>query len=190
MDTFTEQELALLTEKQKPTIKLLEELQEGLVALNKAWDEGIQNALSAGTLKPTKKVIDLSVLIEGIDCEFMYGGKLTPKVWFVDKLTEIHNEANTYKPSLQGYTTYCRPRMNHKHAWDGGECPLPEGFEIKVWYRSGAVSTGKVGSRYWGHDTDDCDIIYFEVLRVADDYVMPWEVSDVLYDTNRNNNSV
>ncbi|MFT5518608.1 MAG: hypothetical protein ACI9RI_000874 [Oceanospirillaceae bacterium] len=179
MNTFTAPELALLTEKQKPTIKLLEELQEGLVALNKAWDEEIQNALSAGILKPTKKVIDLSVLIDSqIDCEFKYGGSLTPKSWFIDKLTEIHNEANTYKPSLQGYTTYCRPRMNHKHAWDGGNCPLPEGFVVEVWWRDGSddVRTINRGNGlYWGHNNHASDIIHFKVLRVADGYVMPGE---------------
>jgi hypothetical protein len=129
--------------------------------------------------KPKKKVIDLSVLIDSqIDCEFKYGGKLTPQVWFVDKLTEIHNEANTYKPSLQGYTTYCRPRMNHIHAWQGGECPLPEGFMVKVWCRDmrKSLSGNRATEFNWTYDSDSReDIIAFEVLGVADGYVMPWE---------------
>ena len=129
-------------------------------------------------IKPAKKVIDLSVLIDSqIDCEFKYGGSLTPKAWFIDKLTEIHNEANTYKPSLQGYTTYCQPRMNHIHAWQGGECPLPEGFRVKVWFRNTLYTPADrpATSIRWCHDGDLDDIIYFEVLGLADGYVMPWE---------------
>ena len=52
--------MSILTEKQKSVIGLLEELLVGLKALDKAWDEAIDNALLAGDLKPTKKAIDLS----------------------------------------------------------------------------------------------------------------------------------
>ena len=124
-------------------------------------------------IKPTKKVIDLSVLIEsGIDCEF----SLDNRFWYVDKLSQILREG--YSGKVYAEWKYCRPRMNHIHAWQGGECPLPEGFKVKVWYRDG--STGDAGDAdklklRWSCESVNSDIIAFEVLGLADGYVMPWE---------------
>ena len=130
-------------------------------------------------IKPTEQVIDLSVLIEsGIDCEF------SDDCWqahsYIDILTDIDRNA------VHPYTTddvdlsynKCRPRMNHIHAWQGGECPLPEGFKVKVWYRDG--STGDAGDAdklklRWSCEAVNSDVIQFEVLGLADGYVMPWE---------------
>ena len=130
-------------------------------------------------IKPTQKVIDLSVLIEsGIDCEF------TDNCWqvysYIDILTDI--ECTAAHP----YTTddvdlsynKCRPRMNHIHAWQGGECPLPEGFRVKAWLRDGGEKPIETLVNYltWSHgNVTSRDIIAFEVLGLADEYVMPWE---------------
>ena len=123
--------------------------------------------------KPTKKIIDLSVLIEsGIDVE----GSNGMGIWFVDKLHTIRDPApdsGKYECQVDAAYDKCQPRMNHKHAWPEGECPLPEGFEVKVWFRSGGhtVVTTRSGN-YWGINGDT---MCFEVLGVADGYVMPWE---------------
>ena len=137
-------------------------------------------------IKPTKKVIDLSVLIEsGIDCEFNddIGDRTT-----IGKLLEI-NEYHFY-PYTTGNSRadeyeQCQPRMNHKHAWQGGECPLPEGFRVKVWLRDDKKPKpfiAKVERVTWEHRLNTVldsntgyDIIAFEVLGLADGYVMPWE---------------
>ena len=135
-------------------------------------------------IKPTKKVIDLSVLIEsGIDCEFWHSSRY-PNQNEVGKLGKFTNLNNGWfystlsvpylpKANKNGQWKYCKPRMNHKHAWPEGECPLPEGFEVKVWFRSGGhtVVTTRSGN-YWGINGDT---MCFEVLGVADGYVMPWE---------------
>ena len=124
--------------------------------------------------EPAKKVIDLSVLIEsGIDCEFSDSGD---KNWHINKVAEGIYQGSLYSTELGEYFEQCRPRMNHKHAWPEGECPLPEGFEVKVWFRSGGhtVVTTRSGN-YWGINGDT---MCFEVLGLADGYVMPWEVSD------------
>tara|TARA_R110000787_G_scaffold122041_1_gene232941 strand:- start:164 stop:667 length:504 start_codon:yes stop_codon:yes gene_type:complete len=126
--------------------------------------------------KPAKKVIDLSVLIEsGIDCEFNDGSFdiFSP----ISKLTKIKDCKYPYA-SVSEASRFCQPRMNHKHAWQGGECPLPEGFRVKVWFRDGSESTRSIASGnglYWGQNNHGSDIIAFEVLGVADGYVMPWE---------------
>ena len=123
-------------------------------------------------IKPTKKVIDLSVLIEsGIDCEFSDSGD--DKNWHINKVAEGIYQDSLYGTELGEYFEQCQPRMNHKHAWPEGECPLPEGFEVKVWFRSGGhtVVTTRSGN-YWGINGDT---MCFEVLGLADGYVMPWE---------------
>ena len=123
-------------------------------------------------IKPTKKVIDLSVLIGSqIDCEFSLNGEF----WYVDKLSQILREG--YSGKVYAEWKYCRPRMNHKHAWQGGECPLPEGFMVNVWFRNNQYQPNEhlSASVRWEHDGDLDDIIAFEVLGLADGYVMPWE---------------
>ena len=128
--------------------------------------------------KPTKKVIDLSVLIDRqIDC--------------------THDLIEGYGPLDDSWTeaALCEarvvPRTKYIHAWQGGECPLPEGFMVKVWCRDmrKALSGNRATEFNWTYDSDSReDIIAFEVLGVADGYVMPWEVSDVLYNTSDNAN--
>jgi hypothetical protein len=131
--------------------------------------------------KPTKKVIDLTVLVDSqIDCEF--SDRVSDKEVYIGKLFCIFNSTAPYK-SDNGYGhigTYiqCQPRMNHIHAWQGGECPLPEGFRVKVWWRSG--EEGDAGDAFhldlrWSNEKRQSDIIQFEVLGLADGYVMPWE---------------
>ena len=126
--------------------------------------------------KTAKKVIDLSVLIDSqIDCEFSDSANF--HLVMKRSLIEVRGTGTgRFRCELRTLWKHCRPRMNHKHAWQGGECPLPEGFEVKVWFRSGGhtVVTTRSGN-YWGINGDT---MCFEVLGVADGYVMPWEVSN------------
>jgi hypothetical protein len=128
--------------------------------------------------KTAKKVIDLSVFIEsGVDVElgdfqgvFFLGGHLTH---IIEKgSSSMYNASDSTNAH-----SYARPRMNHIHAWQGGECPLPEGFRVKVWFRNTlyAPVDRPATSIRWCHDGDLYDIIAFEVLGLADGYVMPWE---------------
>ena len=130
-------------------------------------------------IKPTHKVIDLSVLIEsGVLCVFFYPS--TPSR-ATGKLKEIRGSAyvsdNRDSSGRPIISRACSPLRNHKHAWQGGECPLPEGFRVKVWVRGdrNAKLLGYVAN--WNHSTTNQydDIIAFEVLGLADGYVMPWE---------------
>ena len=136
-------------------------------------------------IKPTHKVIDLSVLIEtGIDVElgdfqgvFFLGGHLTH---IIEKgSSSMYNASDSTNAH-----SYARPRMNHKHAWFSGNCPLPEGFVVEVWYRDGLrlpdnlMNSGIYNKTGWIHKNIGRDIIAFEVLGIADGYVMPWEQND------------
>ena len=131
--------------------------------------------------KPAKKVmkvIDLSVLIKsGIDCEFsaMSGAYFNRKLINIATTNRFDGR---YQDDHNCFHKRCRPRMNHKHAWQGGECPLPEGFEVKVWYRDDLrypdtlMNSGVYTNTGWVHKNNGRDIIAFEVLGVADDHVI------------------
>ena len=189
MNTFTAQELADFYQKVADGGEIQTYLRESLDS-DPEWVDSVYgprpNCLEPRywRIKPTQKVIDLSVLIGSrIDCEF------TDNCWqahsYIDILTDI--ECNAVHP----YTTddvdisynKCRPRMNHIHAWQGDECPLPEGFMVKVWYRNGISSMcnhikdhNKATNLRWSTCASfKEEIIAFEVLGLADGYVMPWE---------------
>ena len=132
-------------------------------------------------IKSTKKIIDLSVLIDSqIDCEFK--DDISERIT-IGKLLEITNDDNypyTTGNSRADEYGQCQPRMNHKHTWLGGDCPLPEGFMVKVWLRDADYEEGRrlVSEIIWCHDNTLSDIIAFEVLGLSDGYVMPWEQQD------------
>ena len=123
--------------------------------------------------KTAKKVIDLSVLIDSqIDCEFKDKGA---KNWHVSKACKGLYQESLYGTEPGDFFEQCKPRMNHIHAWQGGECPLPEGFEVKVWLRGDTFPKICVRLDWVLQKNSSKDIIAFEVLGVADGYVMPWE---------------
>tara|TARA_R110002153_G_scaffold174171_1_gene327345 strand:- start:166 stop:711 length:546 start_codon:yes stop_codon:yes gene_type:complete len=127
-------------------------------------------------IKPTKKVIDLSVLIDSqIDCEFKDDNEAGI---FISKLSRQGDPSMNYRYYDGDGDTWesCQPRMNHIHAWQGGECPLPEGFRVQVWWRGGLFEVRQGDLFQWGIQKNSSrDIIAFEVLGLADGYVMPWE---------------
>ena len=137
-------------------------------------------------VRPTKKVIALSVLIQsGIDCEFK---DLDNDSWVVGKLTSLStNAAGCFRYYKQQDTSGCwyaksRPRMKHTHAWRGGPCPVPEGFKVKLHIRGGDAQyhTIQRGEKspvgvYWTCPAGAGSIESFEVIGVADGYVLPWD---------------
>jgi len=124
--------------------------------------------------EPTKKVIDLSVLIEsGIDCEFSNSDRFDLAIR--RSLVGILRNGNL-ECEMGTIWKYCRPRMNHTHAWQGGECPLPEGLLMAFWFRGDSyMITTNYMIMSWTNEGEASGIIAFEVLGLADGYVMPWE---------------
>jgi hypothetical protein len=181
MNTFTAQELAELYKKaadggeiefRYPTRTEWKTTNCGPTPLSSPSDWRI---------KPTKKVIDLSVLIESeVLCVFF--DQSTPSS-ATGKLKKIRGSAayvsnNRDSSGMPVSSRACKPLMNHKHAWQGGECPLPEGFRVKVWYRDGSIVTAAYTDKFklrWSCEAVNSDIIHFEILGLADGYVMPWE---------------
>ena len=183
-NTFTAQELADFFQK-------VADGGEAQLKIDGEWSNLFVGGPSLGSsnakwrIKPTKKVIDLSVLIEsGIDCEF--SDEESFGLNFLGTLTDqegrdYHKYSGNSGDGFVRYAKYCRPRTKYIHAWQGGECPLPEGFMVEVWYRGGGESVRPIASGnglYWAWNYKPSDIIAFEVLGLADGYVMPWEQDD------------
>lgn len=132
---------------------------------------------------PTKKPVDLSVLIEsGIDVETSeypdFRRRCIGELRSIDK--SPHSKYPYYKLGDWDFDAiYCRPRMNHWHAWQGGECPLPEGVVADAVYRDGEIRKGIfVKAWNWEHKQSTSmtvDIIAFKVIGLADGYSWPWE---------------
>lgn len=122
-----------------------------------------------------KKVIDLSVLIKsGIDCALWDEGDSMPRIAPLLELTT--GRVYKYLGTAEAYR-YCTPRMTpHVHYWAGGECPLPEGFVVKLYFRNNTTCvTGDYIGMEWGADHPN-RIIGFEVLLVVDGWKLPFDV--------------
>tara|TARA_R110002033_G_scaffold111498_1_gene157052 strand:- start:625 stop:1146 length:522 start_codon:yes stop_codon:yes gene_type:complete len=130
--------------------------------------------------KPTKKVIDLSVLIEsGIDCEFSDSDETG---LCISKLSRQNGPSEEYRYYDGEGTSWneCQPRMNHKHAWQDGECPLPAGFIVRLTKWSVHLPNIRwieITSEEWINSSSHqhTTVQAFEVLKLANGYVMPWE---------------
>lgn len=134
-------------------------------------------------IKTTKKPVDLSVLIDsGIDC--VMGDTLDDKV--IGPLTHIDKCSvdEPYWDDINTAWTYCRPRLNHIHAWQGGDCPLPFNTMVRIHYRdyvrANESYVKRAGDCYWEHrkEPHGLDIIAFEVVGLADGYCYPWECDE------------
>ena len=134
-------------------------------------------------IKATKKPVQLSVLIDsGIDCEFMneHGTKVSigKLVAFQDKPKQYMGDTGSIMPIN---AEHCRPRLNHIHAWQGGDCPLPFNTMVRIHYRdyvrANESYVKRAGLCYWEHrkEPHGLDIIAFEVIGLADGYCYPWE---------------
>jgi len=134
--------------------------------------------------KPAKKIIDLIPLLEsGIDCEF--SDKDHTRVDAMGVLGAIDHRVSPnehpYVNEVDGTAyRYCRPRMNHTMFHNGGECPLPKGFKLRIYFRGSAVLDKHLYlDRKWLHtDTHFSDVIGYEILGLADGYAYPWEQAE------------
>ena len=129
---------------------------------------------------PTKKEIDMSVCIKsGIDCEF-WDGLAIPVDKAIGTLRSI--ESNSYPYQSRNNWARCRPRMGHVHVWQGGNCPVPEGTFVKVYFPpeadSGEVTQPSMKGECiifnWDHRGEVDDIVAFEVTGIHADYRYPW----------------
>lgn len=127
-------------------------------------------------IKPKLKPVDLSVLIEsGIDCEFSSHEFRDPSIGKLSGVAITHYQRYRSNGPVSGYD-HCRPRMNHIHAWQGGECPVPEGLIIGIYSTFGGIRAEQqvvVGQ----NSIDWHSVVAFEVLGLADGYCWPWDAS-------------
>lgn len=128
-------------------------------------------------MKPQRKVIDMSVLVgREVDCEFWDGTSGVPKYGYLEVLAEqVTFPYGLFNSSM---FKHCTPRMNKWMHHDGGECPVPEGFEIKVKYRNGDFAQGDIYPDSWPdqeNEINDNDIAAYMITGKLDDYRYEWE---------------
>ena len=160
----------------------------GVMSLKKGFDDEPQNnyvgpnmtsPVEYWRIKPAKKIIDMAHFIEsGIDMEFWDDASDSyTNISILDSINVGLNYAFVSKISRY---KHCRPRMNHIHAWQGGECPLPEGFKVRLMFRDGAaVVTHTYSDLKWVSSEfkvfTHADIIGYEILGLADGWAYTWE---------------
>jgi hypothetical protein len=168
-NTFTAQELANFYQK-------VADGGEAQLKIDGEWSNLFVGGPAIGSnkdvwrIKPAKKVIDLSVLIDSqIDCEFYDELDFAEEELRIGFLTSINCGGYPYSLGCDVYF-FCQPRMNHKHAWDGDEFPI-EGFVVRAWVDKEDFLTVHTSS----NSIDWNKIMYVEFLEVEHGYVMPWE---------------
>lgn len=138
------------------------------------WSDHAEGCLRK---EPTPKPVDLSVCIEsGIDMECSVTGN--ENAWWVEQggTLKISDAGCYWADSIEDWVGYCRPRMNRWHSWQGGDCPVPEGFIGDILLRNGVQSKNKKLCCWkWVHSGNYSDIIAFRVTGLADGYCLPWE---------------
>ena len=129
-------------------------------------------------IEPELKVIDLSPLIgSGLDCEFWQNS------WddrCTGNLGSIEIQKYPYELAPIRWFKNCQPRMStpanpYIHYWRGGqECPVPEGFEVRLHLRDGSNHLDKVDASEWRWSRIECpsDIIGIEFIAVKDTHTL------------------
>ena len=145
-------------------IKRIEDFLSTLDA--KQLPENMSNDHFSIILSEPKK-IDMSVCIEsGIDCEFNdHSFSMTPHN--IGGLRVISTDDKPYHAESFSFR-HCRPRFNHIHAVDGAfnKQPLPDGFEVMVFFVNGEVYQGEPREFDWDK------INRFKMLKMLDGFVV------------------
>lgn len=132
-------------------------------------------------IKPELIPVDLSVILGiGIDCEFSNGNGKWNISLLADIVTDVTCTTLGYVPSSSRGQVFgkCRPRMDHWHSWQGGECPLPDGLVFELILRDGTFGPGGPASTLtWEHHDESTDIIAFRIVGLSDGFFWPWDAS-------------
>jgi len=116
------------------------------------------------------KIIDMSMLVNNIDCEFSDESKFLSTNTRISTLRGVADGPIYYAANSPNQYLYCRPRMNYVHAWIGNDCPLA-GFVVRAWFDKYDFTTVHTSSCYLEWDK----VAYVEFLELEDDYSYGWE---------------
>ena len=177
MSKFTAQQLVELAEAVYAGAELEHLTDSGWTALG-SKAETVDALLHSWRIKPAKKIIDMAHFIEsGIDMEFWDDASDSyTNISILDSINVGLNHAFVSKLSCY---KHCRPRMNHKMFHDGGDCPIPEGFTLRLYFRDEAPIVDDIHEGYnWIHCGSSNDIIGYEILGLADGWTYPWECGE------------
>ena len=126
-------------------------------------------------IKPALKQIDLTPMIEGeLDCEFWQSNKMFKRIGKLERCNFTTSDAGTFVMGLDEFD-HCTPRISpHVHYWGGSDkCPVPEGFEVRLYLRSGdCLPLRNRNSASWSHhpSSNIDDIIGIEFMSLKHGY--------------------
>jgi len=177
-DVFTLESLtAFLTEARDSGRKI--QVQENI---SKEWLDAVGSPIIGAYLgkwrlaPKKKKVIDWQTVIDNqLDCVFKNTKGTTPG--FIGKLAEVHINERLYPFTATSRATFkCCEIRQEPVFWQGGECPLPEGLEVKIFFRNiNEISCTDYTILSWKLENMMSDIIGYQVLGLADGYCWGWE---------------
>jgi hypothetical protein len=122
-------------------------------------------------IKTVKNAIDMTSLVTlGMDCEFSDEPEFLSTNTRISTLRGVADGPSYYAHNSPNQYLYCRPRMNHLHAWSGSMCPLA-GFMIHAYFSSIDYTTVFTSTCYieWN------SIVYVEFLKLEPTYAYGWD---------------
>lgn len=128
---------------------------------------------------PKPKVIDLSCLVgSDVLCEFWTHPE--KKDLFRGYLMDITTSVGLYGADNAQQYMYCQP-ATMVQAWQGGECPLPEGVEVMIFSRNmgeriTAANSESIDWKFTDGAYCERDIMQYQVTGTQEGYVLPHEV--------------
>lgn len=119
-------------------------------------------------LIPASKQIDWQKMI-GKPVEYLQDDE-----WVLGKL-KAYSEGGKFPFVIEGKGktfSKARPAHNILFGHNGGECPLPKGFEVSVFYRDGEDDMGECSDFVWEHTKAEDDIISYEIIGISEGYAI------------------
>lgn len=87
------------------------------------------------------------------------------KVSSADRLICFDSGRSSLNQQGEGYWDEIRLIENKPVFWEGGECPVPDGVRVKVWYRDGDTTLlANASAEVWFYTESDVDIIAYQIL--------------------------
>jgi hypothetical protein len=169
MNTFTAQELSDFYQKVADGGEAEYKVHIKGVWITAAGGPNLNSLTKEWRIKPAKKVIDLSVLIDSqIDCEFDDRGNMSSIAKLETIMPSLDDRAFVYINDKGLYWDRCQPRMNHIHAIDV-EDDEEAGNIVENLMTAGFLLR---------FDTIHCIdrvVLLLSDFGKAEGYVMPWE---------------
>lgn len=112
-------------------------------------------------MKTEEKILDWNQMADGVLVRLKDWPKSSPSELYLKQHHSVLKEMLRFD-------------TEHRNAWSGGECPLPEGVLVRLQLR-GSIPTPDPEAKdcRWRHNGGSDDIIAYRVIGLAPGYVYP-----------------